>query len=170
MSNRELTDDFEVIQVQVSEAETVIEILKDAANWLRSRDINTWDPDEFEPIIFPGIERGDVYLAKLNGQPVGTFILQWEDPDFWGERPDDAGYLHKVAVARSAAGQNIGTRIVKAAEKLVRAKGRPYLRLDCQRDNPKINQFYRQFGFEFRGTGRTRVVDVNLYEKYLGNE
>src|SRR5215472_5936698 len=85
-------------QARPSDMDTVIDILEEAASWLASRDIDQWRPGSFlEPryeSIAGQINRGEVYLATLNGKPVGTLTLQWEVKKFWGDVPDDAAYVH----------------------------------------------------------------------------
>lgn len=146
---------------------TVIGILQDAAYWLLSKQLPTWQPNAFEPVVIPAIARGEAYLAKLDGQPVATFILQWSDKPFWGDRPDEAGYIHKLAVVRAAAGKSIGNYILKWAEAKIAATGRKYLRLDCKQDNPTINQYYQQAGFNLCGVTTVGNFKANLYEKVV---
>jgi len=49
--------------------------------------------------ITPAISRGEVHLARINGAEVGTFMLQWEDKDFWPDVPmGESAILHRLAV------------------------------------------------------------------------
>jgi ribosomal protein S18 acetylase RimI-like enzyme len=80
-----------------------------------------------------------------------------------------AGYIHAVAVRREHAG--IGRALIAWAERAVRDAGRPFLRLDCMRDNARIRRYYEELGFERRGD----VVvgdhfDASLYEKRVHAE
>jgi len=51
------------------------------------------------------IGRGQMYLARLSGQTFGTFALQWSDEEVWGDVPEDAGYVHGLAIRRRFAGE-----------------------------------------------------------------
>src|SRR5689334_22935387 len=73
-----------------------------------------------------------------------------------GERPDDAGYIHNLAITRAATGQHVGVQLLDWSERLISERGRPYARLDCHAANPTINRFYQSTGCELRGS-----VDVN---------
>lgn len=150
-----------------AETNTVIEILVDAVRWLESRGLPTWSPDVLADIMPAAVDRGEVYLARLDDQPVGTVSIQWSDAVYWGERPDDAGYIHKLAITRAAAGQHVGTQLLDWSERFIAARGRPYARLDCHAANPTINQFYRAAGYELRGTVDVNSPVLNLYEKLL---
>jgi hypothetical protein len=43
------------------------------------------------------------YIVDVDGEPAATLTLPLDDPFFWGERPPDAVYLHKLAVRRAFA-------------------------------------------------------------------
>ena len=142
----------------------VAEILTGAARWLRERGIDQW-PDPFpRSRVDESFARGELFVARVDGELAATFVLQWEDELFWGEQPPIAGYVHAVAVCRTHAG--IGRDLIAWAEQAVRDAGKPFLRLDCMRDNARIRRYYEELGFEHRGD---RVVgghfDASLYEK-----
>ncbi|MGH2598180.1 MAG: GNAT family N-acetyltransferase, partial [Dehalococcoidia bacterium] len=95
--------------------------------------------------------------------------VAWADPFYWGERPDDAGYVHKLAVREDAAGGGVGQEILRWAEERVRHAGRDFVRLDCDADNPRLNAYYRDAGFELQGMlVREDGLRMNLYEKTIG--
>jgi predicted GNAT superfamily acetyltransferase len=53
-----------------------------------------------------------------------------------------AGYLHRLVVARRAAGQGLGARLNGWACAHVAAHNRQYLRLDCGAENSSIRAYY----------------------------
>jgi GNAT superfamily N-acetyltransferase len=129
--------------------DVVLAVLDDAAGWLRRRGIDQW-PARFAPErLAPAIEAGEIHLGVEDGQPVGTFSLLWADPVIWGDCPDgaDAGYVHQLAVPRAAAGRGIGDRLLAAADALVAARGRRWLRLDCVAHNRGLRRYYAERGF-----------------------
>ena len=133
------------------DAEVVADLLDEATRWVGGLGFEHW------PLPFPrdelgaAIVRGEVYVADLDGVAVATVTLLWDDPMYWGERPADAAYVHKLAVRRACAGQRIGTAIVEWADATAATSGRRFLRLDCLRDNPGIRSYYERLGFEHRG-------------------
>lgn len=131
---------------------SVLDILEDARRWLIRRGIpEQWPRAAPLEVFARRIERGEVYLASRGEARVGTFSLLWADPPVWGETPDDAGYVHGLAVRRSAAGQGVGPLLLDAAARLVADAGRPYLRLDCWAGNPDLCAYYDRHGFARRG-------------------
>jgi hypothetical protein len=76
--------------------------------------------------------------------------MQWSDPQIWGEQGDDclAGYVHGLAVRRSASGKNLGHSLLTLAAGLTAQKPRPFLRLDGAANNDRLCRYYRDAGFE----------------------
>jgi ribosomal protein S18 acetylase RimI-like enzyme len=109
-----------------------------------------------------------MYLAELAGYPVGTFALQWSDEETWGDVPDDAGYVHGLAIRRDFAVRGLGREVLRRAENLAVASGKKYLRLDCMAENNALNEYYERAGFGYRGRVPVRGLEVSLYEKEAG--
>jgi len=154
-----------VRRCQAEDVSVVAALLDEATAWVGERGYEQW------PLPFPreqiaaAIERGEVYVAELDGDAVATVTLLWDDPAYWGERPADAAYVHKLAVRRACAGQRIGTAIVEWADATAATSGRRFLRLDCLRDNPGIRSYYERLGFEHRGDLVVGGRDMSIYER-----
>lgn len=128
-----------------------------------------WTPDSFSRRrIAEIIDRGEMYLALLGGQAVGTFALQWTDDETWGIGRDDAGYIHGLAIHRNVAGMAVGRELLGWSEERAVRSGRKYLRLDCVAENGALNAYYRRAGFDYRGQTTVRGLEVSLYEKRVG--
>src|SRR4051812_34975060 len=70
------------------------EIMKEAAIRLIQKNEEMWTMANVAPeAIRPRIERAELYLFKVEGNPVGTVVFQLEDPIYWPEKPKgEAGY------------------------------------------------------------------------------
>jgi predicted N-acetyltransferase YhbS len=145
----------------------VAALLDEATVWVGERGYQQW------PLPFPrneiaaAIERGEVYVAELDGEAVATVTLLWDDPMYWGDRPADAAYVHKLAVRRACAGRRIGSAIVEWADATAAAAGRAFLRLDCLGENPGIRTYYEQLGFEHRGDLVVNGRNMSIYERHV---
>ena len=143
--------ELDVRRAELVDVDEIVAMLSEAARWLLSRGIRQWpDPfprDRVERLVC----RGDVYIARLDGEPVATLALRWADPAFWGEQPDNAGYVHALAVRRSHGGCGLGARLLDWAQAEVVACGREFLRLDCLIENDALRRYYEGQGFEPRG-------------------
>ena len=160
---------LEVREARTADLDAVMSMLEEAARWMVRRGIEGWTPGSLSRRrIADLIESGEMYLAVLEGQPVGTFALEWSDSETWGNAPDDAGYVHGLAIRRNVAGTGLGRDLLKWAENSVSLSGKKYLRLDCVADNETLNAYYRQAGFGYRGRVVVRGLAVSLYEKRVG--
>jgi ribosomal protein S18 acetylase RimI-like enzyme len=163
---------FEKLEIRVAriaDLDTAMSMLEEAARWMARRGIEGWTPNSFSRMrIADLIESGEMYLAVLDGRPVGTFTLQWSDGETWGDVPDDAGYVHGLAITRNFAGTGLGRELLRRAEQMVSRAKREYLRLDCVADNEALNAYYRRAGFVYRGRAVVSGLAVSLYEKRVG--
>jgi len=157
---------IEVVRAGVSDLDTVLSILEEAARWLVYRGIDQWQPGSFSrQRIADRIERGEMYLAKLAGQTCGTLALQWADEEVWGDVPGDAGYVHGLAIRRQFGGRGLGRELLRWAEERAALPSKSYLRLDCIAENRELNEYYERAGFCCRGQAKVWGLEVNLYEK-----
>lgn len=161
----------ELRRADAGQVDLVLEVLNDAARWLRGIGVQQWPTAFSAPAVSPAIEDGFTWLAMRDSQPIGTITLDWAD-SLW---PDDgdAGYVHRLAVRRSAAG--LGADLLAWAVKQARAKGRLYLRLDCIASNQALRDCYERLGFVYGSEAEVggspgqrlatgRMTTVSLYE------
>jgi ribosomal protein S18 acetylase RimI-like enzyme len=137
----------------------VAQLLDQAGHWMRSQGITDQWPARF-PLsdLTQRVDRGQLHIAYDNTTPVGTFALDHRaDPEFWDDDPDatNAGYLHRLAVARAYAGHGIGAQLVDHAARLVAHSGRSWLRLDCAKHNKRLHDYYHRLGF-----AHVRTIDL----------
>lgn len=129
----------------LAELDEVVGVLDEAAGWLKEIGVDEQWPPRFRPgMVTPSIERGETWLARIDGIVAGTITLDWDDP-LWADVEGTAGYVHRVAVRRSAAG--LGARLLDWAIDTTRAKDRDNLRLDCAISSRRLRSYYEDRGF-----------------------
>jgi GNAT superfamily N-acetyltransferase len=80
------------------------------------------------------------------------FSVAFTDRLVWDERDTDPSiYLHRIVTNPLFRGNGYVRQIVAWAEGYGREMGKQYIRLDTGRDNPRLNAYYRECGFEYRG-------------------
>ncbi|MBE1877467.1 GNAT family N-acetyltransferase [Myceligenerans pegani] len=128
---------------------------EEARAWLQSRGLDQWatvrhtDPDSSRSLE-SAIARGEVWIWRDHIGTVATTTLDdFADPEFWtaNDDPDDALYVHRMVVRRSAAGNGLGTAILDWASAYTAASRRTWLRLDAWRSNTRLQDYYRTQGF-----------------------
>lgn len=138
-------------QATPEELPLIMAIIDEAAAWLHAQGITQQgqspQPPAFVAFIEQQIARGDVYLARVGGDALGAFRFAWSDEELWADDPDGGGYVHSFAVRPRAHGQGIGAAMIAWAKQHVRARGKPYLRLDCWGENEPLKKYYAGLGF-----------------------
>src|SRR3954447_9494455 len=95
-----------VMRARLDDLDTVLALLEDARRWLMYKGFGAQWPHAHPGGVFAErIDRGEQYIARYKEPIVGVFSLMWSDAEVWGYVPDDAGYVHALAVRRAEAGQ-----------------------------------------------------------------
>ncbi len=126
-------------------------------------------PRPMREILADRVARGEIALARLDGQPAAMLALQWAD-DLWRDLPGAAGYVHGLATHRDFAGKGVGLALLGWAERIVAQEGKAYLRLDCNADNPTLRAYYARAGFAHRGDVALPGRVASRYEKRIVEE
>ncbi|WP_102275602.1 GNAT family N-acetyltransferase [Cytobacillus massiliigabonensis] len=146
---------YEVSIAMSKDADKILDLLKDVAKWLKEKGIDQWgflaaggEDDE----VRQAINNNNTYIVKRDGVIVATFTLyptqsSW-DKYTWGNLNDGAVYLHRLAISRTKIGSGLGKKILQWMETILEKEGKNSLRLDCVGNNSKLNEFYRNYGFE----------------------
>lgn len=168
-------EELRVVQAEPGDLETVIGLLEEVAAWLESKGINQWPVGWFrDSMAFyaEAIGRGEMYLASVGDEVVGTLRLGWEDANVWPDVADDAAYVHTLAVRRTWAGRRLGRRLLEWVEAQAASAGKNYLRLDCITSNDVLRRYYEDAGFAAAGELEVSwplgMYPAQRYEKAVG--
>ncbi|WP_329580946.1 GNAT family N-acetyltransferase [Streptomyces sp. NBC_01361] len=126
----------------------VLSVLDEAAGWLEAREVSQW-PSRFEAAwVEEALTRGETWLVEIGGKVAGTVTVDWSDL-LWADLGGTAGYVHRMAVRRWAAG--LGSVILDWAGDAALQRGVNALRLDCVKSNGQLRSYYEAQGFVHRG-------------------
>ena len=143
---------FVIRPARPRDARAVLGLLEDATDWLADRGLDQWQGSATrrEEGVRCDIAVNALWVVTQHGRVVATITVDHlADTDFW--RPTDrvrsALYVHRMAVARSHTGRNLGAAMLDwAAERVVRS-GRTLLRLDAWSTNEDLHQYYKNLDF-----------------------
>ena len=163
---------IEIKIATVQDIEKICEVLNQALNKKLEHKDEAWDIEPFLPSeIQSSITNKVRYNAWQNGVVIGTFILLWQDEKFWGKQPDDAAYIHQLAVGDGYRGQGIGRAIFNWVNEAAKLKGKKFLRIDISLDNDALKKYYEQLGFELVKSRPIISTDKSytalLYERHI---
>ncbi len=136
--------------------DTAIEILCEVGQWLVDNNQELWDVDALtSENLLNEHTMGNLfvlYADRNDGagpEPAAVFILQWEDPLYWPNvPPNTSGFIHKLAIRRSFAGQNLFAEIIEFCRNECLKRGIQTLQLETDSTRPKLMQFYERHGFQ----------------------
>ncbi|MEU3220134.1 GNAT family N-acetyltransferase [Streptomyces sp. NPDC006971] len=126
----------------------------EAEGWLAAAGIDQWrNPQTRGPALakwMADIKAGRTWVVENHQAVLATVTLAPADMDFWRESdlPDTAVYVAKLITSRAAKGSNLGGRLLDWVGRQAREQGKPWVRLDCWRDNVALQRFYLREGFE----------------------
>ncbi|NQX58266.1 GNAT family N-acetyltransferase [Paenibacillus qinlingensis] len=163
-------DLFVIRKAQINDVDEIQQLFVEAAQWIQvSKGFTQWRVDSFtKDYLTSFIHDQEVFVACQNGEIIGCFSIQWQYEEIWGDLfHDDAGYVHRLVVARKYKGEGIGSRILSWSEDYIKNKGKGWLRLDCMADNPTLNDYYRGLGFIHQGRYESHAWSAHLYERKI---
>lgn len=147
-----------VRQARRGDVDTARQITEEVIAWLRTRGTDQWQDLPMTERLTAAAEAGTLFMVDAGGSTIGTFILdEHADPEFWldSDGPQDALYVHRLAIRRAAAGHEVGAALLDWASRRAQAVGKRWLRLDAWRTNQGLHRYYTTRGWKL-----VRTVDV----------
>ncbi|AQG78184.1 GNAT family N-acetyltransferase [Spirosoma montaniterrae] len=126
-----------------------LSIVREVGQWLADNGHEMWEIDTLTPEnLFDVYTRDNAYVLYADETPAATFILQWKDPLYYADVPDNtAGFIHKVAIRRQFAGQNLFAPILDFCRAECLKRGIHEIQLETDATRPALMRFYERYGF-----------------------
>jgi GNAT superfamily N-acetyltransferase len=127
-----------------------IAILREVGQWLTETNQEMWQLDTLTPEnLFDDFTKGNCYVMYAEGEPAATFILQWKDPLYYADVPDNtAGFIHKVAIRRKFAGQDFFAHMLNFCRNECIKRNIYEIQLETDATRPALMRFYEKYGFQ----------------------
>lgn len=163
------------IRAVKSELEDALKFFKLASQSLNEKHVSQWSywldpPEEKITWVKEGFENGEFYFVYDNsGNKIAMFRLLKKDTLYWDEKGQEKNtrYIHSLVVLPSYSGQGIGKAVMlKIIARLKQDKIEKF-RLDCDRSNQRLCEYYESYGFVNVGKKTTNYAVNNLYEMLL---
>ncbi|RDC57225.1 GNAT family N-acetyltransferase [Pedobacter chinensis] len=91
------------------------------------------------------------YKILVNGKVACVFAVTFSDKLIWGDRDQDAVYIHRIVTHPDFRGFSFVKEIIKWAKEYATQNGIKYIRMDTWADNEKLLSYYTSCGFEYVG-------------------
>ncbi|WP_099156524.1 GNAT family N-acetyltransferase [Virgibacillus ndiopensis] len=170
-------DQYSVRVAIKEDTDNVIQLLRNVAFWLEKKGIDQWEylrNGGAEAEIKQDILAGTTYIVEDTSKNlVATFNLSPKQNDWdvamWGERNDNAYYLHRLAVNRDQHTNQVGKKLLGWIDDNIRIRD-GFLRLDCIASNPVLNRYYLEAGYTFIGYAGEGEDKLSKYEKSISRK
>ena len=151
-------------QLAADQVDEALDVLEDAAAWLTSQGIVQWPASfrrptpadvqqDYSATLHNAATAGELWVLRdqTTHRAVGTItVTSQADADFaahWPGGPGDARYLSRLAVRCEAAGNQLGSLLLDGGERVASNAGVQWVRLDCAKRNPRLQEYYLSRGF-----------------------
>jgi ribosomal protein S18 acetylase RimI-like enzyme len=141
-----------------------------AIQYQKTQSTNFWHGMD-RNLIEHEIRNGLHWKIVESGDIACLFSIALTDRIVWEDRDQEPSiYLHRIVTNPAFRGKGYVRQIIAWAEEFGRERGLQYVRLDTNRDNRRLNDYYRDCGFEFCGFRVFTDDDAPLVPRhYLGS-
>ena len=160
-------------QIFNSDLAIVLSLFKAAAEKIAKKNIDHWQywnnpPQEKIDWVKEGISNQEFFFI-LNAQDenIGMVRVLKKDLLYWGEKNDNARYIHSLVVLEKYEGKGLGAQIIQLIEANAKKENCQFLRLDCDAKNSGLCNYYERLEFVNVGQKEMPLSINNLYEKSL---
>lgn len=131
-------------------SDAFLTILREVGQWLTEAKQEMWQLDTLSPDhLFDEYTQGNCYVMYADQVPAATFILQWKDPLYYADVPENtAGFIHKVAIRRQFAGQGFFAPMLDFCINECLKRHIHQIQLETDATRPSLLRFYEQYGFQ----------------------
>ena len=146
-------ESLKIDYARLNDIPKIQELILERCIWLKSIGIDQWRQEQYFKKYDFGyfkdkVEKKELYIAVLDGLICGVMVLKTIDYPLW-EDDNKAVYIHNFATGKSYS--KLGIAMLEEAKKIALSMGKQYLRLDCAKQNKKLNSYYEGFGFVSAG-------------------
>lgn len=136
-------------KASITELDDILELYKERMKWFKDNNINQWsDYFKLNPKekFIDAIENNNYFMLKENNKIIAGFELT-NDSKYWKDDITPTYYLYKVVIKTGY--KNIGDLIFRICKDIAESNNKECLRLNCRKDNEKLNNIYENHGFKF---------------------
>lgn len=141
---------FEVRPIRAIDLYKFCEIFMEAARTFEDNGESFWNLRQIAPhTILAHYRMDELFLAYSNNKPVAAMVFNnrcyWPELDEQQRR--ESLFVHKIAVARHAAGCGFAEHLLDWASEQSHHLGYSQLILLCNCQNPKLRKLWQSYGF-----------------------
>ena len=148
----------------IDDLENILYLYRERMQWFKEKEIKQWSKylehhpkEEFIDVI----NNSNYFILKKNNEIIAGFELS-TDSKYWKDEKTKAYYIYKLVI--KVGYKNIGELIFEICKNVAKNNNMNYLRLDCLKNNPILNEIYNNHGFKFIKNGYEDYYSYSLRE------
>lgn len=169
VSNLLENKNFTFSKASESKVTEIYQLFLERKKWFEDRNINQWGDAFFNSFSLNDlkeiINNSNYFVLEENGKVIAGFELA-DESKYWEDK-SPSYYINKIVVNPSY--KNIGSLIIDISKEIAIANKKISLRLDCRKDNEKLNQIYNNHGFKLVKYGQNGYYNYSLREMIISN-
>ena len=164
----------EIFRAATGDLSELVALRREAAAWLKAEGTDQWGqdwPDEATMIrgFAATIDDGTAWLVTDDDGVLATLTLdQSTAPNLWtrAEEAEPAYFVHRLTVARRAAGQGFGAELLDWCGNHAHGAGARWIRVDAWTTNLALHRYYLAQGFQHvRTASRPDYPSAALFQR-----
>lgn len=146
-------------KADINDLEEILNLYKTRASWFKLNNINQrqkYLQHHPQEEFIDAIKKRNYFVLKENENIVAAFELS-ENSKYWHENAN-AYYIYKLVV--KVGYKNLGSLILDICKEITKNNKKSLLRLDCLKNNKKLNEIYEKNDFKLVYCG---TLDYYVY-------
>lgn len=166
-----ILDDKEISfqRANLDDLQNILNLYLERIKWFKEKQIKQWNKylehhpkEEFIDII----NNYNYFILKQNNTIIAGFELS-TNSKYWKDEKTLAYYIYKLVI--KVGYKNIGQLIFEICKDIAKNNNMKYLRLDCLKNNIKLNQIYEKHGFRLIKNGYEDYYNYSLRQCEIDN-
>ncbi|MGL4847890.1 MAG: GNAT family N-acetyltransferase [Clostridium sp.] len=162
---------MEIRLATLEDRDKIVELIKRRMKWMDEKDLYQWNKtgylERYPNIYFDEKINEKIMFVAVEAETVVGVMALFKEDERWKKVNDKALYVHHLAVDETFKG--LGVEMLKFAEEYGREIKVDFIRLDSQKTNLKLNNYYENIGYRNVGECIDGVYEGYRREKKILN-
>jgi GNAT superfamily N-acetyltransferase len=139
---------------ELDDVPVIIEWRRQAAAWLATKGTDQWSDaglsaEAFASRVRSSIAAGETWMAEVDEVPAATIAVdEWANPGLWTPaEQQESVIVHRMITDPKFRGHGLGGFLLDHADRVARARGKRFVRLDAWTTNTQLHAYYERLGF-----------------------
>lgn len=157
--------EYKILLATEKDIKEIINLYKKRIIWFNKNNINQWDLNYLnihnDTYLKQEMKINKLYIVKKDNKVIGSVLLKEEDNRFWN---DDLKSYYLRHLVTDVNYKNVGKLLINFIIEKAKNNKKECIRLDCKGTNEKLNNYYKEIGFIYKGKKQVKDSYENLWQ------